>query len=130
MVRKPKVGEILCLVSSCRYYGDINLKNDTAYDAVVVSVGRKYFKVKKVNNNFTIQFDLERWRQNTGYSPQYTLYESKEIYMNKVKRDKYLNAYYRKFNYNSCTKDITLEQLEAGAKIFGITIDDVTDKQQ
>jgi len=75
---KPKVGQIIYSVNmgnAARY----SPKVLTEYE--VVKVGRKYFSIEKADGQgWPIQFRLDTWQQNTEYSSDHNLYETREEY--------------------------------------------------
>jgi hypothetical protein len=65
----------------------------------VISVGRKYFKVKK--DWQTIEYHLESWREKTVYSPTSVLYEKREIYEKEKEVETKFQELRKHFQWNS-----------------------------
>lgn len=79
-MRKPTVGEVLFIVIRSMW-------KDTSecYPATVTKVGKKYFRVAFASEN--AQFSVDTWNEKTRYSSKLSLYESKEEYDNKLRKD-------------------------------------------
>lgn len=121
-MRKPVVGEELYLV-----YSDRRRKGE-GFNGKVIKVGRKYFKVIPVgypeDTHFNMSFEIENWKQKTNYSSDYYLYESEQAYKDHIRRQEWIQEFYRVFQRGAYAQEhMTLEDLEKAGKILGISID-------
>lgn len=120
---KPTIGEKLYMVPG------VNRQGSQKYTVEVINVGRKYFKVipegYDKDTRFNIVFEIENWKQKTDYSPDYYLYESEQAYKDHIRRQEWIQEFYRVFRSgNYAQAHMTLEDLEKAGKILGISIDD------
>jgi hypothetical protein len=87
----------------------------------VKSVGRKYFKIFFENKELI--FFKNTLKQKTVYLSRYSLYNSKEEYLNLERRKELLQIFREAFAFNWFMveqKKFTLEQLEEAAKILNL----------
>lgn len=80
-------------------------------ETTVLSVGRKYIKVKYCGG---IQFEIENdFREKTDYSIEYKLFLSKEDIKEDFKRRKMEDQIYNAFHFpNYVTRKMTFDELE------------------
>lgn len=115
---KPVVGQKLFLVTSRR-------RDEPELDDVYVrSVGRKYFTVcKDIKDGkfWDITFHLDTWCEKTEYSSNYSLYASRQEYLDELEAGDLYKKIKENFFYMYGPNKLTLAQLRAIEKIVNPT---------
>lgn len=123
---KPVVGQTFYLVATgSRYRGG----RGEARTCTVAKVGRKYFTVEYPNGAYTgqVEFHLETRRQNTNYSADYKLYDSREAYEDHREKAEWRAAFMHYFTQHGELR-ISTEQYREAAEILGITLPERADQ--
>ena len=112
--RKPKIGETLFLVDTGNMARD---GRGRQRDCTVTRVGHKYFYVE-YGGWCEFKFLLKTWKESSGYSADYILYESRQEWEDSCLITKYREAIFD----NDSVYSATLSQLKQVAKILNITL--------
>lgn len=99
MKNKPTIGQTLYLVNSGNNARSVP---QVITPAQVISVGRKYFKVK--HSWMEIEFHLEDWRENTEYTPGWYIYETEKEFTDEKTRSKNMRTLRELFSWESTCK--------------------------
>lgn len=120
-MKKLNVGDKLYMVTNNGYLGrNIKVKG---YEVEVVKVGRKYFKVKRIESQGLYTFYVENWRLKTDFVPYVRLYECKEEYNDVERKLKFFKVFKREFQFMD-EKRFSSQQLREAAKILNIDLEE------
>ncbi len=119
---KPKIGDKFYIVgNNHRGYTGKN------YECTVVKSAVKYFTVRYLPDTsqrvFTQEaiFSIETHKQKTSFGTEFYLFESKEVFDDYTRSEQWRKKFQKNFDHWNQRK-YTLEQYEAGAKIFNMTL--------
>jgi hypothetical protein len=76
----------------------------------IVKIGRKYFEVSKENSSWTIKFHIDGKRQVTDYTPDWSLYFSKQEILDEQEVSKLTGSIKKVFDTYGKV-NLTLDQL-------------------
>lgn len=107
---KPKVGDTLYSLNVGNAARNVEQELSPM---VVVSVGRKYFKLQGVDRKqyMTVEFELSDWKERSNYNAQHELYISPQDWDNEKEERRIVQRLYKLFEYGRNPKKVTLEVL-------------------
>jgi len=85
-------------------------REQVPYPVTVTSVGSKYFRVKREDFNFQVEFFLEDWREHSEYSPNHALYATEQEWLDKKEASE-IKKLLREFFGNYGTLPLSLDAL-------------------
>ena len=108
MKTRPEVGQILYSLNIGNAARNAEQK---LTEVEVVSIGRKYFTVKRSNFGLEAKYHLDDWAEKTDYSPTSRLYESKIDYEDDRESKEICKMLSSCFEYGRNRKDLSIEDL-------------------
>ena len=106
-------------------------RHGSPYLAEVVKVGRKWAEVKRAGSTsgYTERMCITGWvLDGKGYTTPGYCYPNEQVWRDKVALEKTWRSFQEHMRYGAVPKGISIREIEAAAKMLGITLSKQDDK--